>query len=943
MELSKTFDPKAVESALYEWWHRSGFFKPENQIFLDPNEPPFVITIPPPNVTGVLHMGHALTSAIEDLMTRYHRMKGARTLWVPGTDHAGIATQAVVERELAKKGRQLRDMTREEFLAEAWAWKEYSHSIITAQQKALGISVDWDREAFTMDEQRSRAVRVAFKTLYDRGLIYRAKRMINWDPVQLTSVSDLEVETKEEGEPGYLWYVRYPLRTNRWDGPQHAWGSGRWAEGATEWITVATTRPETILGDTAVMVNPLDERYAHLVACTAILPAINRPIPIIADKAVDMSFGSGAVKVTPAHDFTDYEVGLRHHLDAVEVMDEHGRMNEQAGPYAGLDRFKCRERLVEDLEREGLLVKVEPYMVRVGRGQRSGAIIEPRISLQWFCDVKRMAQRAAEAVRSGQLRIVPRRFEKTWFDWLDNIRDWCISRQLWWGHQIPIWYVQEVEENHDGRPTQYCALSEEEAYASARRDWGDNVKLVQDPDVLDTWFSSGLWPFSVLGWPDDTEDMRRYYPTTMLETGHDILFFWVARMVMLGLELTGRLPFTTVYLHGLIRSADGKKMSKSHPDKNIDPLELIDTYGTDAVRFFLVTAGTPGNDVKMDAKRGPDGKWRIERIEGARNFANKLWNASRYVLGRLKQLPQVEGESTDAEQWIRTRYQRTVNTVRRLMDEFQYGEAGRLIYDFIWSDFCDWYLELSKQHFTLQTIETLIFVLEGSLRLLHPFMPFVTEAIWQKLQEAVKHSATLLERGNLPETLLNYPALMLSPYPRPQAMDDSPSPAEQRTVLMQQVVHAIRNARAEHQVPPQRRLPAIFVSEHSETLQRAMANITALASLDPGQVQIARDVSELPGFDPHHNVALPLADTVVYLPLRELVNVDAERKRLQAELESLENQIQRSQALLAGDFRTRAPAQVVEKEQNKLASLLATRDKVRQQLSALESIAPTKD
>ncbi len=934
MDLSKTYDPKAVESTLYEWWQRNGFFKPENQRFLDPNEPPFVITIPPPNVTGVLHMGHALTSAIEDLMTRYHRMKGARTLWVPGTDHAGIATQAVVERELAKKGKHLRDMTREEFLQEAWAWKEHSHQIITAQQKALGISVDWDREAFTMDEQRSRAVRVAFKTLYDRGLIYRAKRMINWDPVQLTSVSDLEVETKEEGEPGFLWYVRYPLRTNRWDGPQHPWGSGKWAEGATEWITVATTRPETILGDTAVMVNPEDDRYTHLVACTAILPAVNRPIPIIADKAVDMQFGTGAVKVTPGHDFTDYEVSQRHHLDIVEVMDEQARMNELAGPYASMDRFECRKRLVEDLEREGLLVKVEPYMVRLGRGQRSGAIIEPRLSLQWFCDVRRMAQMAADAVRSGRIRIVPRRFEKTWFDWLDNIRDWCISRQLWWGHQIPIWYVQGAEAAN-GRPTQYCALSEAEAYAVARRDWGDDVQLVQDPDVLDTWFSSGLWPFSVLGWPDDTEDMRRYYPTTMLETGYDIIFFWVARMVMLGLELTGQVPFTTVYLHGLIRSADGKKMSKSHPEKIIDPLELIDTYGADAVRFFLVTAGTPGNDIKMDAKRGPDGKWHSERIEGARNFANKLWNVARYTLGKLSALPSAEGEETAAEQWIRARYQRTVNTVRRLMDEYQYGEAGRLIYDFIWSDFCDWYVEFSKFSPTLRTVETLVFVLEGSLRLLHPFMPHVTEALWLKLQEAVKKNATLLTRGNVPESLLEYPAVMMSPYPRTQPMEAALSPAEHEIALVQAIIYAIRNARAEHKVPPQRRLPAIIISDHLEAITRAQSSIVALAQLDAAQLQCMRSATDLPQFDPRQNIALPLAEAVVYLPLSEMVDVEAERRRLQAELENLEAQIQRSEALLASDFRVRAPAAVVAKEESKLEALQATRAKLREQLQAL--------
>ncbi|MGQ9905087.1 MAG: valine--tRNA ligase, partial [Anaerolineae bacterium] len=649
-QLPKSYDSHSVEDRLYQWWEENGYFKPESQIYVRDDEPKFVITIPPPNVTGTLHMGHALTSAIEDLMTRYYRMKGARTLYVPGTDHAGIATQSVVEKKLAKEGRRRQDMSRSDFLREVWNWKDYSHQIITRQQKKLGISADWSRERFTLDERLSRAVLTAFKHLYDKGLIYRDTRMVNWDPAQLTSVSDLEVEFDDEGEPGFLWTIRYPLQTNRWEGPQHAWGSGRWAEGATEWIAVATTRPETLLGDTAVAVNPEDDRYQYKLGCNAVLPAIGRVIPVIADATVDMAFGTGAVKITPAHDFADYDIGRRHHLPFVEVMDETARMNENAGPYQGLDRFECRKRIVEDLEKEGLLVKVEDYRVRLGRGQRSGAVIEPRISMQWFCNVKGMAAMAADAVRDGRVRIVPERFEKTWFHWLDNIRDWCISRQLWWGHQIPIWYVDpgSVEQAPDQpeRPAQFCALSEQEAYQQARAIYGPNVRLVQDPDVLDTWFSSGLWPFSVLGWPDDTDDMRAFYPTTMLETGYDILFFWVARMVMLGLELTGQPPFNVVYLHGLIRTADGAKMSKSRPEKLVDPLDMIETYGTDALRFYLVTAGAPGGDIKMDVKI-VDGKKRVERIEGARNFANKLWNATRYVIGRVEAFRDDRAQTTD--------------------------------------------------------------------------------------------------------------------------------------------------------------------------------------------------------------------------------------------------------------------------------------------------------
>ncbi|MCS6773782.1 MAG: valine--tRNA ligase [Thermoflexales bacterium] len=926
MELAKAYDPKTVERPLYEWWEKSGYFKPENQIYLDPNEPPFIITIPPPNVTGTLHMGHALTSAIEDLMTRYHRMKGARTLWVPGTDHAGIATQAVVERELAKKGRNRREMTREEFLQEAWAWKEYSHRIINTQQRALGISVDWDREAFTMDEARSLAVRTAFKRLYDRGLIYRAYRMINWDPVQQTSVSDLEVETSEEGEPGFLYYVRYPVQTNRWEAPQHPWGSGRWAEGATEWITVATTRPETILGDTAVMVNPEDDRYTRLVACHAVLPALGRVIPIISDPVVDMNFGTGAVKVTPAHDFTDYEVGKRHHLPIIEVMDEQARMNDNAGPYAGLDRYECRKQLVADLEREGLLVKTEPYLVRLGRGQRSGAVVEPRLSLQWFCDMKRMAQMAADAVRDGRIRIIPERFEKTWFQWLDNIQDWCLSRQLWWGHQIPVWYVTNADALRAANPalgaadlpTQYCELSEEDAYRAARRDWGEAVRLEQDPDVLDTWFSSGLWPFSTLGWPQDTPDMRAYYPTTMLETGYDILFFWVARMVMLGLELTGEVPFTHVYLHGLIRTADGKKMSKSQPDKIIDPLELIDTYGTDAVRFFLVTAGSPGGDIKMDAKR-VDGRWRSERIEGARNFANKLWNATRFVLGKIGEngaLAQPDS-LTLPDRWILARLAQTIQDVRRLMDHFEYGEAGRLLYDFIWSDYCDWYLECSKVQLNAPV---LVRVLESALRLLHPFMPYVTEALWQKVKEAACKA--------LPLESFRYLALMLAPYPQPREFDQPDPDAVRAMSYIQEAISAIRSTRADYAVPPGKRVQALFsVGENSSLFESMRGYLSALAQAD---ATIAPQIEP-----PSRAVSLVIGAGTVFLPLGDLVDLEAERRRLSEELAATEAQIAKVEALLASDFSSRAPAHIVEKERARLHDLQARRLGLQERLRAL--------
>jgi len=947
-QLAKTYDPKAVEARLGAWWERQGMYRPEAQRHHVKSERPFVITIPPPNVTGTLHMGHALTSAIEDLMTRYHRMKGARTLYVPGTDHAGIATQAVVEKKLAKEGRNWRDLSRADFLEEVWDWKTRSHQIITNQQKTMGISADWQREAFTLDDARSLAVRTAFKTLFDRGLIYRDTRMINWDPVQLTGVSDLEVETEEEGEAGHLYFVRYPLQTNRFSAPAHAWGSGQWAEGATEWITVATTRPETILGDTAVMVNPDDERYTHRVACRALLPVLGREIPIISDAAVESSFGTGAVKVTPAHDFTDYDVGKRHHLNLIEVLDERARMNENAGPYAGLDRFDCRKRLVEDLRKEGLLVKIEDYQVRLGRGQRSGAVIEPRISPQWFCDMEDMARQATEAVRSGAVRIVPERFEKTWFHWLDNIRDWCISRQLVWGHQIPVWYVIDPARRDEcrpqgnfiphpsgftvgaeaaaGRPTRYCALNEAEALQAAQADWGPGVFLLQDTDVLDTWFSSGLWPFSTLGWPNLSDpDFKAYYPTSMLETGYDILFFWVARMVMLGLALTGKAPFHTVYLHGLIRTADGAKMSKSRPDRIIDPLELVESYGTDALRFYLVTAGAPGNDIKMDARK-EEGRWRSDRIEGARNFANKLWNAARYTLARLEALSAAPSQGLSlADHWIRARAGQVMADVRRLMDDYQYGEAGKLLYDFTWSDFCDWYLELSKLQNSAETRQTLIEVLNIILRALHPFMPFITEEVWQKLKDT-SHG------DGQPASLSDFPALILAPYPRGQQPDASGQAAIASINAMQDAVRAIRNTRSERKVAPERRIPArIAAGRHAAAFEALRAGICALAQVDAAQLVIAEKLDA----PTEASVTHALGEVTVFLPLSGMVDLEAERVRLTGELEALEKAISKSQQLLGSDFAARAPAAVVEKEKARQAEAIAKREQIRARLADL--------
>jgi len=941
-ELSKAYNPKDVETRIYEFWEKNGYFKPENQRYLNPDEKQFVITIPPPNVTGTLHMGHALTAATEDLMTRYHRMKGARTLWVPGTDHAGIATQAVVEKKLAKEGKNRRDMSRSDFVEEVWAWKEYSHTVITNQSKKLGISVDWDREAFTMDENLSLAVRTAFKRMYDKGLIYRDTRMVNWDPVQLTGVSDLEAITEDEGEPGHLWHVRYPIQTNRWEGPRHEWGSGQWAEGATHFITVATTRPETILGDSAVMVHPDDERYTDLVGCRAILPVLGRWTPIISDEAVEKDFGSGAVKVTPAHDFTDYDVGKRHHLAFIEVLDQHAKMNAEAGPYAGLDRFECRKRLVKDLEKEGLLVKVEDYQVRLARGERSGAVIEPRISMQWFCNMKDMGARAAAAVRGDadgrkKIKIVPERFERVWFQWLDNIRDWNISRQLWWGHQIPVWYVQRTTD--DGRPTtdegsgggrssvvrrpsQYCELTEAEAYTKACADWGDDVMLVQDTDVLDTWFSSGLWPFSTLGWPNASEDMAKYYPTTMLETGYDIIFFWVARMVMMGLELTDQVPFDTIYLHGLIRQNDGKKMSKSRPEKAVDPLDMIDAYGCDALRFYLITAGAPGNDIKVEVKT-VDGKKQVERIEGARNFANKLWNAARFVLGKVETTD--DGRRTTdsapslANVWITARANETVTNVRKLMDEYQYGEAGKLIYEFTWNDFCDWYVELAKLDFNRKTAETMVATLDTILRLLHPFMPFITEEIWQKLKEVAS--------GKFQVESLDSPALILAPFPK---AGGSQSPVAAMSTL-QDVIRAIRQVRADYKVAPEKKVGAVIVAgDHAALLESQRAAIVALAKVDEAALTISANASA-----PDKAVAQILGDITVYLPMAGLVDLDAEKKRLSDELAALEQSIVKSENLLNSDFGRRAPAAVIEKEKAKLTDAQQKITQLKERLATM--------
>ena len=910
MMMPKTYNPQAVERRLYEWWEKQSYFTPK----IDWSKKPFVISMPPPNVTGELHLGHAITASIQDLMIRYHRMRGDPTLWLPGEDHASIAAQYVVEKELAKEGLTREELGREGFLERVWQWMHKYRPIIANQHRRLGASCDWTREKFTMDPDLCRAVREAFVRLYKRGLIYRGEYLINWCPRCGTTLADLEVEHEEEESK--LWYVRYPLVNDDWQGPRDGWGNGKWAAGATEFITVATTRPETILGDTAVAVHPDDGRYKGLVGRTAILPALGRRIPVIADEMVDMDFGTGAVKVTPAHDPDDYQMGKRHELPQINVMNEDATMNEEAGPYAGLDRFECRQRLVEDLEKEGLLVKIEPHLHAPGRCYRCKTLIEPRISEQWFVRTKPLAEAAIRVVREGRIRIIPKRFEKIYFNWMENIRDWCISRQLWWGHRIPVWYCHDCGQ---------MSVTAKETLDACQHCGSRNIR--QDEDVLDTWFSSALWPFSTLGWPDDTEDFRYFYPTTVMETGYDILFFWVARMIMMGLEMTGQVPFRIVYLHGLIRDEKGRKMSKSLGNV-IDPLVVMDEYGTDALRFTLLTGSTPGNDMKLS----------LERVEGNRNFANKIWNAARFVVsalaskrpsGQAAQPPDAEtlrryGATTLPERWILSRHNRLVGDVTRLIEDYQFGEAGRLIHDFLWGEFCDWYIEISKIRLYGDDEEAqdmarrvLFYVLERTMRLLHPFMPFVTEEIWQHLTGGEWQGVG---------------SIMIAPWPEvDEAFLDEE--AEREMGLVMEAVRAIRNARAEHKVEPGRRIEALIAAgEKFDLLDGQRDVLIALARLDAERLRLARTLPEKPA----QALTLVVGPMEIYLPLAGMVDLAAERRRLAEEIERLEADIARSEELLANEaFLTKAPAQVVEKEREKLAAYRERREKLLERLRAL--------
>jgi valyl-tRNA synthetase len=881
-EIPKAYEPGKIEKKWYDFWLKQGYFSPK----IEPNKKPFVIIMPPPNVTGELHLGHALTATLEDIMVRWHRMKGESALWLPGTDHAGIATQVVVEQQLAKQGQTRDELGREKFTKLTWEWANKSRGNIRRQHQLLGASCDWTREKFTLDEGPSKAVRTAFVRLYDKGLIYRGERMINWCPRCQTALSDLEVEHKDI--VGHLYYIRYPLTESK------------------GFVTVATTRPETFLGDTAVAVNPADKRYKNLIGKSVTLPIIDKKIPIIADETVDTSFGTGALKITPAHDPTDFEVAQRHNLPLVDIMNLDATMNENAGPYHGLERFACRGRVLADLKDKKLLEKIEPYFYSVGHCGRCQTMIEPKVSLQWFVQTQPLAKAAIEVVKDGRITIIPERFTKIYFDWMENIKDWCISRQLWWGHRIPVWYCQDCAK---------VTASVDEPTACTHC---GSKQIIQDPDVLDTWFSSALWTHSTLGWPEGTDDLRYFYPGSVMETGYDILFFWVARMIMMGLEDTGEIPFHTVYLHGLIRDESGEKMSKLRGNV-INPSEAISEYGVDALRFALTTGTSPGNDINL-------GKG---KLESSRNFVNKLWNATRFILQSLD----AEGLKARAielkpqrieDQWIDSQLNRLIRSVTELMENFQFGEAEQQIYDFVWSKFCDWYIEIAKirlhSQLTPSPLPFLASTLEKSLRLLHPFMPFVTEELWQSLKQR------LPDKGQMPASI------MLAPYPL--ADDKAFAPEAERVMdSVIEIIRSIRNVRAQYKVKPDKWIEAqIYTGELLSSLTTQANIIGTLAKVRP-LTMLSRQERKT---GKEKVLVLVLKEAEVVLPLAGMVDRLAEEQRLTKECEEIKARIAQLDARLRDNaFLSKAPAQVIEKEKQKLATLEDKLKRLHQELSQL--------
>ncbi|MDD6799148.1 MAG: valine--tRNA ligase [Firmicutes bacterium] len=863
-ELPKTYNPADFEDRLYKFWEENGYFKPSG----DKNSPAFSVVIPPPNVTGQLHMGHALNNTLQDILVRYKRMCGYETLWIPGTDHAGIATQIKVEEMLRKeKGLSRHDIGRDEFLKLVWEWKNKYGGRIINQLKKLGSSCDWSREAFTMNENLSRAVKKVFVSLYDKGLIYQGLRITNICPHCNTALSDAEVEHKEVS--GHFWHIRYPVK-----------GS----EG--EYVTVATTRPETMLGDSAVAVHPDDERYKHLVGKTLILPLMNREIPVIADDYVDREFGTGCVKITPCHDPNDFEMGQRHNLEQIIVIDNSGKINQNGGKYAGMDRFDARKAIVSDLEALGYLVKVEEHSHNVAHCYRCGSIVEPIASKQWFVLMKPLAEPAIKVVKDGDIRYIPERFSKIYLNWMENIHDWCISRQLWWGHRIPAYYCDSCGEVVVAEDAPECCPK-------------CGKPMRQDEDVLDTWFSSALWPFSTLGWPDETEDLKRFYPTSVLVTAYDIITFWVSKMIFMGIENMGeknrpikeQIPFPDVFIHGLVRDEQGRKMSKSLGN-GIDPLEIIGKYGADALRFALATGNSPGNDMRFSD----------EKIEAARNFANKIWNASRFVLMNLDiekaELPDDEKLSLE-DKWILSRYNRLVGEVRANLDSYELGVALSKLYDFIWDEFCDWYIELAKIRLADKESEgcrtaqnVLVYVLGGTMKLLHPFLPFITEEIWQSLPH----------EGD---------SIMISAYPE-QSQRFEYACEEARMTCVIEAIKAIRRARADKNVPPSKKATVYIVTERKDVFCDATkAFFTRLASAS--SVEICDSVDE-------DNALRIITDSAtIYIPLADIIDTEKELARLTKEKQDLLNEIIRLEKKLSNEsFVSKAPAEVVEGERAKL-------------------------
>ena len=852
-ELEKMYNPRDFEDRIYQFWLDGGYFTPT----IDKSKPMFSIVMPPPNITGQLHMGHAVDNTLQDILTRWKRMQGYCTLWLPGTDHASIATEAKIVEAMRKEGVTKEDIGREKFLERAWDWKRQYGGRIVEQLKKLGSSCDWTRERFTMDEGCSEAVQTVFMQLYEKGLIYRGERIINWCPHCKTSISDVEVEY--EDQQGSFWHLRYPFKD----------GSG--------WLNLATTRPETLLGDTAVAVNPEDERYKDLVGKTLILPLVGREIPVVADEYVEKDFGTGVVKITPAHDPNDFEVGLRHNLPVINVLTEDAHIVDDYPKYAGMDRYEARKAIVKDLEEQGFLVKVEPYTHNVGTCQRCHTTVEPRVSKQWFVSMKELAQPAIAAVREGDIRFIPERFDKMYFHWMENIRDWCISRQLWWGHRIPAYYCDECGEMVVSRTApEKCPKC--------------GGKMHQDPDTLDTWFSSALWPFSTLGWPEKTEDLSYFYPTSTLVTGYDIITFWVSRMIFSGLEYMGDKPFSDVFIHGLVRDSQGRKMSKSLGN-GIDPLKVIDEYGADALRFMLANGTSPGNDMRYSD----------EKVKAARNFANKLWNASRFILMNLSDevaKPELPDQLLMEDKWVLSQYNDLVKSVNDNLTKYELGIAVQNIYDFLWDVFCDWYIEIAKARLqaggeaSLNVQKVLVYVMANTLKLLHPFMPFITEEIWQAIPNDCE-------------------TIMMAKFP---AYDESLNFADDEREFgrIMAAVKAIRNVRAEKNVPPSRKAHLFIDTDFTDTFEKGSSFFERLASAS--DVTVGKNLKV-------ENAVMAVTDSAkIYLPMGDLIDREAELKRLRKDLENCEKEIKSTEGKLANkEFVSKAPEKVVNVEREKLA------------------------